>query len=56
MTRFRVNARRGDEGSRVADWDDAVWLSFDPAAALVLQQQQHHSYQQQYQRHGKRNH
>ena len=31
-----VNARRGDEGTRVADWDDAVWLSFDPAAALVL--------------------
>jgi putrescine transport system ATP-binding protein len=31
-----VNARRGDEGARVADWDDAVWLSFDPAAAIVL--------------------
>ena len=31
-----VNARRGDEGARVADWDDAVWLSFDPASALVL--------------------
>jgi putrescine transport system ATP-binding protein len=31
-----VNARRGDEGTRVADWDDAVWLSFDPASAIVL--------------------
>ena len=31
-----VNARRGDEGARVVDWDDAVWLSFEPASALVL--------------------
>jgi putrescine transport system ATP-binding protein len=31
-----VNARRGDEGARVADWDDAVWVSFDPSAAIVL--------------------
>lgn len=31
-----VNARRGGEGERVADWDDAVWLSFDPDAAIVL--------------------
>ena len=31
-----VNARRGDEATRVADWDDRVWLSFDPAAAIVL--------------------
>jgi putrescine transport system ATP-binding protein len=31
-----VNTRRGDEGARVADWDDKVWLSFDPAAAIVL--------------------
>jgi putrescine transport system ATP-binding protein len=31
-----VNARRGDEGARVADWDDAVWISFDPASAIVL--------------------
>jgi putrescine transport system ATP-binding protein len=31
-----VNARRGTEGDRVADWDDAVWLSFDPASAIVL--------------------
>jgi putrescine transport system ATP-binding protein len=32
-----VNARRGDEGARVADWDDQVWLSFDPSAAIVLE-------------------
>jgi putrescine transport system ATP-binding protein len=31
-----VNARRGDEGARIADWDDEVWLSFDAAAAIVL--------------------
>lgn len=31
-----VNARRGGEGARVAEWDDAVWLSFEPAAAIVL--------------------
>jgi putrescine transport system ATP-binding protein len=31
-----VNARRGGEGARVADWDDAVWLSFDPTSAIVL--------------------
>jgi putrescine transport system ATP-binding protein len=31
-----VNARRGDEGARVADWDDEVFVSFDPASALVL--------------------
>jgi len=31
-----VNSSRGDEGVGVADWDDAVWLSFDPSAAIVL--------------------
>ena len=31
-----VNARRGDEAARVADWDDRVWLSFDPGSAIVL--------------------
>ena len=31
-----VNARRADEGGRVADWDDKVWLSFEPAAAILL--------------------
>jgi putrescine transport system ATP-binding protein len=30
-----VNARRGAEGR--ADWDDRVFLSFDPAAAILLQ-------------------
>jgi putrescine transport system ATP-binding protein len=29
-----VNARRGADG--VPDWDDQVWVSFDPAAAIVL--------------------
>lgn len=29
-----VNARRGAEGR--PDWDDSVWVSFDPAAALLL--------------------
>jgi putrescine transport system ATP-binding protein len=32
-----VNAHRGDEAARVADWDDRVWLSFDPSAAIVLE-------------------
>jgi putrescine transport system ATP-binding protein len=32
-----VNARRGDEAARVADWYDRVWLSFDPASAIVLE-------------------
>lgn len=31
-----VNARRTGQAGRVADWDDAVWLSFDPAAAILL--------------------
>ena len=31
-----VNARRGDEGARVADWDDEVWLAFDATSAIVL--------------------
>jgi putrescine transport system ATP-binding protein len=31
-----VNARRGDEGTRIADWDEAIWVSFDPSAAIVL--------------------
>ncbi len=32
-----VNARRVGEAGRVADWEDAVWLSFDPTAAILLQ-------------------
>jgi putrescine transport system ATP-binding protein len=31
-----VNARRGDEAARVADWDDRVWVSFAPSSAIVL--------------------
>lgn len=31
-----VNARRGGEASRAADWDDRVWISFDPSSAIVL--------------------
>lgn len=33
-----VNARRTGEAGRVADWEDAVWLSFDPAAAILLKE------------------
>ena len=31
-----VNARRAGENERVADWEDAVFLAFDPAAAILL--------------------
>ena len=31
-----VNARRAGENERVADWEDSVWLSFDPSAAILL--------------------
>lgn len=31
-----VNARRGHEASRVAGWDDRVWISFDPGSAILL--------------------
>lgn len=31
-----VNARRTGEAGRVADWEDQVWLSFDPDAAILL--------------------
>jgi putrescine transport system ATP-binding protein len=31
-----VNARRSGEADRVADWEDAVWLSFDPSASILL--------------------
>jgi putrescine transport system ATP-binding protein len=31
-----VNARRTGENERAVDWEDAVWLSFDPAAAILL--------------------
>ena len=31
-----VNARRAGEHERVADWEDQVYLSFDPDAAILL--------------------
>ncbi len=31
-----VNAKRGTEALRVADWYDRVWLSFEPGAAILL--------------------
>jgi putrescine transport system ATP-binding protein len=31
-----VNARRAGEHARVADWEDEVWLSFQPASAILL--------------------
>lgn len=31
-----VNARRASESGRPADWDDRVWLSFEPASAIIL--------------------
>ena len=31
-----VNARRAGESERVADWEDKVWLSFDPSSAILL--------------------
>ena len=33
----RVNERRAGEGERVAVWEDEVWLSFDPSAAILLE-------------------
>lgn len=32
-----VNARRAGENERVAQWEDEVWLSFDPSAAILLE-------------------
>ena len=31
-----VNARRFGESGRVAQWEDEVWLSFDPSSAILL--------------------
>ena len=31
-----VNARRAGEHARVADWEDDVWLSFQPSSAILL--------------------
>ncbi|MFN3824550.1 MAG: ABC transporter ATP-binding protein [Pseudorhodobacter sp.] len=36
MSVHAVNARRGAEGASALDWEDRVWLSFDPAAAILL--------------------
>ncbi len=33
-----VNARRAPETGRGVDWDDRVWLSFDPGAAMLLRE------------------
>ena len=33
-----VNARRGTETDRLAQWEDIVWLSFDPSAIIVLKE------------------
>jgi putrescine transport system ATP-binding protein len=33
-----VNARRAGENERVAAWEDEVWLSFDPSAAILLRE------------------
>jgi putrescine transport system ATP-binding protein len=33
-----VNSHRGEETDRVADWEDQVWLSFDPTAAIILRE------------------
>jgi putrescine transport system ATP-binding protein len=35
MQAHAVNAG-GGRGARAADWDDEVWLSFDPSSAIVL--------------------
>jgi putrescine transport system ATP-binding protein len=32
----RVNDQRGRESERVAQWEDKVWLSFEPSAAILL--------------------
>ncbi len=31
-----VNARRAHDGEHAADWDDRVWLSFEPSSAILL--------------------
>ena len=32
----RVNDQRGGESARIAQWEDKVWLSFEPSAAILL--------------------
>lgn len=36
VTANSVNARRASEEERVANWEDEVWLSFDPSSAILL--------------------
>ena len=36
LSAHAVNAARTGEAGRVADWDDAVWISFAPDAAILL--------------------
>ena len=31
-----VNTRRAGEGARVAQWEDRVWIGFEPSAAIAL--------------------
>jgi putrescine transport system ATP-binding protein len=31
-----VNSRRVGENERIAQWDDKVWLSFDPSSVIIL--------------------
>jgi putrescine transport system ATP-binding protein len=33
-----VNAHRAGEHARVADWEDDVWLSFEPSSAILLRE------------------
>ena len=32
-----VNSRRAAESERVAQWEDRVWLSFEPSSVIVLE-------------------
>ena len=31
-----VNASRGGADARAADWDEQVWIGFEPSSAIVL--------------------
>jgi putrescine transport system ATP-binding protein len=33
-----VNSRRAAESERVAQWEDKVWLSFEPSSVILLQE------------------
>jgi putrescine transport system ATP-binding protein len=34
-----TNARRVGENERIAEWEDRVWLAFDPSAAILLSEE-----------------